>query len=267
MHVFGAPAAVGAVAAVASSAALSPDVGLSLGMLTAGVGTALAGYFITAGFDKGLNEQLIEEAQEAEVAQAGQEVQAVIWNADPQIRPVLERVVWYYDTIEAVFNDGHTDTVEAVLQGSRTDLKALRDRALAMAKLYVRLRTIIQQSDPRYLQSEIERMEKELQRTQPGATHDVLSAAKASTERTLAQWQAAVDKQRQITGVLTMIESNLQEFKLAMELKKADAAIGAETAGTPNVSELQSRLQAATEACDELVGGGTRGRRRARRTA
>ena len=267
MHVFGAPAAVGAMAAVASSAALNPEVGLSLGLLTASVGTALAGYFVTAGFDKGLNDQLIEEAEEAEMAEAGEEVQAVIWNADPQIRPLLERVVWYYDSIEAVFNDGHTDTVEAVLEGSRTDLKALRDRALSMSKLYVRLRHIIQSSDPRYLQSEIERMDKELRRTKPGATYDVLAAAKESTERTLAQWQTAVDKQKQITGVLTMIESNLQEFKLAMELKKADAAMGAETAGAPNVTELQSRLQAATDACDELVGARGRRRRRARRSA
>jgi hypothetical protein len=52
-----------------------------------------------------------------------------------------------------------------------------------------------------------------------------------------------------------------------MELRKADAAMGAETAG-PEISELQARLVAAGEACDELVGGAAHeGRGRARRRA
>jgi len=38
-----------------------------------------------------------------------------------------------------------------------------------------------------------------------------------------------------------------------MELRKADAALGAGSTA-PDVTELQSRLAAAGEACDELIG-------------
>jgi hypothetical protein len=66
--------------------------------------------------------------------------------------------------------------------------------------------------------------------------------------------------------VLTLIENSLQEFKLAMELRKADAALGSRATGR-DVSELQSRLIAAGQACDELVGRApstARGRQRRR---
>jgi hypothetical protein len=63
-----------------------------------------------------------------------------------------------------------------------------------------------------------------------------------------------------------LLENSLQEFKLGMELRKADATLGSAAAGR-DVSELQSRLIAAGQACDELVGRapatkGTRERRR-----
>jgi hypothetical protein len=50
-----------------------------------------------------------------------------------------------------------------------------------------------------------------------------------------------------------LIENNFQEFKLAMELRKADAALGGDISGA-DVSELQSRLMAAGDTCDEIVG-------------
>ncbi|MEJ7731953.1 MAG: hypothetical protein WKG00_22425 [Polyangiaceae bacterium] len=253
LHVFGAPGAVGAVAAVASAAALNADVGLALGALTAGVGSLLAGYWVTAGFDTKLVKQLQDEEQSKGAQLAAGEIQRVVYEAEPEIRPVLERILHYHATIEAAFADGIDDQVEAILQNSRPDLLALRDRAVAMVKLYRRLREIIQQSDGRWLEQEVRRMESQLQRAPEGAVRDALLAAKESTERTLAQWRAAVDKQMQVGSVLTVIETNLQEFKLAMELRKADAAMGSQTTGT-EVSELQARLSAAGEACDELVG-------------
>jgi len=130
----------------------------------------------------------------------------------------------------------------------------LRDRAVSMVKLHRRLREIIQQSDGRWLEQEVNRMQADLSRTPEGGVRTALEAAMESTERTLVQWRAAVDKQMQIRSVLTMIESNLQEFKLAMELRKADAAMGSQSSSAPEVSELQARLAAAGEACDELVG-------------
>src|SRR5262249_9631423 len=133
------------------------------------------------------------------------------------------------------------------------DLTALRDRAISMVKLHHRLGDIIRQSDGRWLDQEVRRMASDLQRTPEGGVRDALVAAKESTERTLAQWRAALDQQAQSLSVLTMIESNLQEFKLAMELRKADAAMGSQAAA-PEVSELQARLVAAGEACDQLVG-------------
>jgi hypothetical protein len=110
-------------------------------------------------------------------------------------------------------------------------------------------------------------MDHQLSRAPEGSGRDALLSARESTARTLAQWQTAVEKQGQVRSVLTMIDSNLQEFKLAMELRKADAAMGAHTAGA-DVSELQSRLTAAGEACDELMGRQPAGgRRRVRRSA
>jgi len=209
---------------------------------------------VTAGFDKKLVKQLQDEEVGKGVEAAAGELQRAVYEAEPELRPILERILGYHGSIEAEFADGIDDPVEAILQNSRQDLTALRDRAVSMVKLHRRLREIIQQSDGRWLEQEVRRMEADLSRTPEGPVRDALAAAKESTERTLTQWRAAVDKQMQIRSVLTMIESNLQEFKLAMELRKADAAMGSQSSAGPEVSELQARLAAAGEACDELVG-------------
>jgi len=254
MQVFGVPGALGAVTAVAAASALNTDVGLALGALTAGIGSVLAGYYVTAGFDKKLVKQLQDEEVGKGVEAAAGELQRAVYEAEPELRPILERILGYHGSIEGEFADGIDDPVEAILQNSRQDLTALRDRAVSMVKLHRRLREIIQQSDGRWLEQEVNRMQADLSRTPEGGVRTALEAAMESTERTLVQWRAAVDKQMQIRSVLTMIESNLQEFKLAMELRKADAAMGSQSSSAPEVSELQARLAAAGEACDELVG-------------
>ena len=266
MHVFGAPAAVGALAAVGTSAALNPDVGLGMGALVAAVGTILAGYYVTAGFDRKLVLNLQAEADEQQLAGKAHEVAHIVATADPSLQPILQRILFYHQSIEAAFVDGIDDSVEAILQNSRGDLAALRDRALAMVQLFQKLTQIIHQSDGRWLASEVDRMDRELAATPEGAVRDALAAARGSTQRALDQWQAAIDKQRQVKSVLTVIESNLQEFKLAMELRKADAVLSNQAAA-PDVSELQARLAAAGQACDELVGRDEPRRRTTRRRA
>jgi len=264
VQVFGAPAAAGAVAAVATAAALDPSVGLSMGLLTYLVGTTLYAWFVTAGYDRRLVEQLMEESKQRADQRDVADLEEAVREADPAVRPQLERILATYVGIDRVFTDEITDTVEDILQGSRDDLRELRDRAITMAKLYGRLRLLIEGSDGRWLESEVARVSREAERTEPGPVRDALLQAREATERTLEQWRSAVDKQRQIASVLTVIETNLQEFKLAMELRKADAALGAGSAA-PDVTELQSRLAAAGEACDELIGRArTGGRARAR---
>ena len=266
MHVFGAPAAMGALAAVGTSAALNPDVGLGMGALVAAVGTVLAGYYVTAGFDRKLVENLQAEESEREYASKQSQVAQIVATADPNLQPVLQRILFYHQSIEAAFVDGIDDSVEAILQNSRGDLSALRDRAFSMVQLFQKLTQIIHQSDGRWLASEVERMDRELASTPEGSVRDALEAARTSTQRALAQWQAAIDKQRQVKSVLTVIESNLQEFKLAMELRKADAVLSDKPAA-PDVSELQARLAAAGQACDELVGRDEQRQRTTRRRA
>ncbi len=253
MHVFGAPAALGALAAMGSSAALNPDVGLGLGALTTAVGVLLAGYYVTAGFDRGLVSLLTNEKQYKDRALEDSALRQAIDVVLPEVRPIIDRIVWEHGTIEGVFTDGIDDAVEAVLQNSRPDLRALRDRAISLAGMHRRLNDLIMQFDGRWLQQEVQRMTQELTRSPDGPVRDALVAAKESTERAFVQWQTAVEKQGQIRNVLTVIESNLHEFRLAMELRKADAAMGGAQASL-DVSELQSRLAAAGEACDELVG-------------
>ncbi|MBN1610919.1 MAG: hypothetical protein JW940_30085 [Polyangiaceae bacterium] len=266
LQVFGIPAAIGAATAVATASTLDPGVGLSMGMLTAAAGSLVYGYLVTAGFDQKLVRQLQEEASEQQRASDLRELQQTVQWADPKVRPQLERILYVYDAIEAVFLDDQTDSVESILQSSREDLRLLRDRAVTMAKLYQRLRQIVQSADGRWLDGEVQRLAHESANAPPGPVREALEEARRSTERTLTQWRAAFDKQRQICSVLTVIETNLQEFKLAMELRKADVAMGAQAA-MPDVTELQSRLAAAGEACDELIGRdrGQRGRTRARR--
>lgn len=253
LQVIGIPLAAGAVAAVGTAALLDPTVGLSLGVLTSAVGTVLYGWFVTAGFDQRLVRQLMTESQEREAERNLVELQAAVAEADGTLRPQLERILATYAAIEWVFTDDVTDTVEEILESSRGDLKQLRDRALAMTKLYGRLGALLASSDGGPLEREVARLSREAERTEPGPVRDALLQARAATERTLAQWRTAIDKQRQIASVLTVIETNLQEFKLAMELRKADAALGAGHAA-PDVTELQLRLAAAGEACDELIG-------------
>jgi hypothetical protein len=265
MHVFGAPSALGAATAVLTAGALTTDVGLALGALTAGIGSLLAGYYVTAGFDQNLVKMLQSEEQDKGKANEEGEIQRAVFEAEPELRPAFERILYYYTSIEAAFTDGIDDQVEAILQNSRGDLRALRDRAVSMVKLHRRLTDLIRQSDGRWLDAEVRRMAGELPRAPEGSVRDALVAAKESTERTLAQWRAAIDKQQQVRSVMTVIETNLQEFKLAMELRKADHAMGAAAAGT-EISELQARLSAAGQACDELVGRTSASPRRARRT-
>jgi hypothetical protein len=175
-----------------------------------------------------------------------------MWNADPEIRPIFERILTEHASIEAVFTDGIDDDVERILDGSRADLRALRDRAAKMVELYRRLGEVVQQSDGRRLYEEMNRLKEEVARMPAGGPRHAREQASQSAERAYAQWHAAYERRGQITSVLTVIEKNLEEFKLAMALRKADHAEGTE--GSTNVSELQERLAAAGQACDELVG-------------
>jgi hypothetical protein len=243
LHVFGAPAAVGAIAAMGTSSLLNPDVGLSLGALVAAVGSVIAGYYVTAGFDRKLVEQLQAEKVEAGAVADAQALDRIAWNAHPEIRPTLERILSVHASIEAVFTDGIDDDVERILDGSRADLRALRDRAAKMVELFRRLGEVIEQSDGQRLYDEVKRLTRETSRISEGAARRASEEALASAERTYSQWQAAVERQNQVRSVLTVIEKNLEEFKLAMALRKADAAEG--SAGATNVSELQARLSAA----------------------
>ncbi len=263
MHVFGVPAALGAATAVAASTALNANTGFALGALVAAMGTTLAGYFVTSGFDRKLVARLTQERAARDAVSDAQQVQAAVWNAPPDVRPLVERIVTTHGSIEAVFADGLDDPVERILEGSRRDLLALRDRAITMVELHRRLGEIIVQSDGRRLWEEANRLEAQLARVPEGAARQAQAEALASAKRTFQQWQAAVDKQNQVRAVLTVIEKNLEEFKLAMALRKADALDGDGSA--PNVSELQSRLVAAGEACDQLVGRAGGDERRARR--
>ncbi len=253
LQVFGAPSALGAVTAVGAAVALNPDTGLALGALTALTGVVLSGYYVVAGFDRRLIRELMAEETGRVVESEQAEVFQVLMQADPLLRAQLERVLQLHATIDAVFTDGIDDAVEAILQNSRGDLATLRQRAISMLKLHQRLASIVQQSNAEFLMHEARRMDHELAQTPAGPVRDALLAARESTERTLEQWRNAAEKQAQVRSVLTLIENNFQEFRLAMELRKADAAVGSATSGR-DVSELQSRLAAAGEACDELVG-------------
>ena len=210
------------------------------------------------------NKSKQEREQEREVSDEEEsKIQQAILDAEPQLRERLQRIVQHHTSIEAEF-EGEHDQVEALLASSRTDLTALRDRAVAIVGLHKRLNDIIRQSDGQGLYAEIKRMEAQLRSTPEGSVRDALKGALESTQRTHAQWRAAIDKQSQIEAVLTIIETNLQEFKLAMELRKADAAMSSSSAGL-EVNELQARLAAAGQACDELVGRQTSSTKRRRR--
>ncbi len=265
LHVFGAPAAVGALTAMGAASALNADTGLALGALVAGLGSVLVGYFVTAGFDRRLVDQLQAEKAEAGVAADAEHTRAKVASAHPEIRPMVERIVALHASIEAVFTDGIDDSVERILDGSRGDLRALRDRATRTVELYRRLGEVIHQTDGHRLFAELNRLHAEVSQLPPGPAQKARQEALSSSERAYAQWRAAVDRQHQVHSVLTVIEKNLEEFKLAMALRKADVIEGGPEA--TNVSELQARLVAAGQACDELVGrssGETRAGRRSR---
>jgi|GEM_PF-2337709 len=264
LHVFGAPSAVGAVAAVGSSVLLNPDTGLALGALTAGVGAVLAGYYVVAGFDRNLVTQLQSEESDKKAENDRAEVFQVLMSAPPVTRAQLERILALHAAIEAVFTDDTHDSVESLLQSSRADLNTLRTRAIAVVRLNQRLTQLIEQSNGDWLLQEARRMDAELSRTPEGGGRDALLAAREATVRALEQFKNARDKQAQVHSILTLIENNLHEFKLAMELRKVDAELGNHSGH--NVSELQSRLMAAGQACDELMGRSSEpGQRRARR--
>ncbi len=266
LHVFGIPSALGAAIAVGGSSALGSDLGIALGGFVAGLGVVLYGYYVTAGLDQNLVKQLQQEASKQVQDKSTRELVGILQSAAPEVRLGLEKILYHHRTIEAVFLDGIDDSVEAMMQSSRPDLADLRDRAIQLVKLHGRLERIIQASDGAWLEAELQRIQEEEKRTEPGTVRDALLEAKESTERTLLQWRAAKDKKKQIGSVLTVIEKNLQEFKLAMELRKADVAIGG-VASVSDVSELQARLRAAGEACDEIVGNkNSRRNRVSRRT-
>jgi hypothetical protein len=252
------------MAAVAGAATLNPDAGLALGALTAGTLALLSGYYVVAGLDRKLVEQLQEEDQGQERDRQAAELERVLAQADPSVRSTLQQCFALYDAIEAVFADGIEDDVEAILQNSRADLQALRARAIAMCKLHQRLDAIVQQSNAQTLYADVQRMDRELSHLPEGATRDALHAARESSVRALEQWNSAFEKRSQVQSVLTLIQNNLQEFKLAMELRKADVAMGTSTSGR-DISELQQRLVAAGDACDELVGRAPSARDRQRR--
>jgi hypothetical protein len=264
LHVVGVPTALGAVSAVGTASMLGSDPALALGALVAGVGSLIAGYYVTAGFDRGLVERLQAEKAEAGEREEALDIERTLLNAHPEIKPILGRIIATHASIDAVFADGIDDPVERILAGSRGDLRALRDRAAKMVELYRRLNDVIHQSDGPRLYEEMNRLRERLGRTPEGPGRRAQEEAFASAERTYGQWRAAVDRRDQVTSVLTVIDKNLEEFKLAMALRKADVIEGIDSEA--NVSELQARLSAAGEACDELVGRATAEPRRARRS-
>jgi hypothetical protein len=226
LHVVGVPSAVGAVTAAATASALNPEVGLALGALTAGTGVLIAGYYVVAGFDRGLEALLTQESHGRERMAEQNDLSMVLATADPLLRTQLERCLDLYATTEAVFRDNVNDSVEDLLKSSLGDLEALKRRAVAMVKLHQRLTVVVQSSNAENLAQDVRRMDREL----------------------------AQEKRSQVASVLTLIENSLREFKLGVELRKADATIGGSTA-EHDVSELSARLIAAGQACDELVGG------------
>lgn len=240
------------MAAVGTASALNPDTGLALGALVAGVGTVLGGYFVTAGFDRKLVAQLQAEKVEQSARTDAQALDQVVANAHPEIRSQLERILAVHASIEAVFTDGIDDSVERILQSSRPDLRALRDRAATMVELYRKLGEVLTQTNGHRLYDELQRLKRDVGRAPAGPERRAQEEALASTERAYGQWYTASQRQGQVKSVLTVIEKNLEEFKLAMALRKADALEG--ESGASNVSELQARLAAAGQACDELVG-------------
>jgi len=253
LHVLGVPSALGAATAVASSAMLNPDVGLALGVLAAGTGVLMAGYYVVAGFDRGLEALLAQESQGRDLMQEQNELSRVLATAEPALRTQLERCLDLYATTAAVFQDGVDDSVEELLKSSLGDLEALKRRAVSMVKLHQRLSVVVQSSNADALARDVRRMDQELAGLAAGSVRDALLAARQSSVRALEQWQGAWEKRAQVASVLTLIENSLREFKLGMELRKADAAMGG-SAAENDVSELSARLIAAGQACDELVG-------------
>jgi hypothetical protein len=254
LHVVGVPSAVGAVTAAATASALNPEVGLALGALAAGTGVLVAGYYVVAGFDRGLEALLTQESHGRERMAEQNELSLVLATADPLLRAQLERCLDLYATTEAVFRDNVSDSVEDLLKSSLGDLEALKRRAVAMVKLHQRLTVVVQSSNAENLAQDVRRMDRELAQLPESSVRDALLAARQSSVRALEQWQGALEKRSQVASVLTLIENSLREFKLGVELRKADATIGGSTA-EHDVSELSARLIAAGQACDELVGG------------
>ncbi len=263
LHVFGVPGAIGAATAVAAAGLLNPDTGLALGALVAGVGTLIGGYYVTAGFDRRLVERLQTEKVEEKERLDAAYLQELSFQAHPEIRPVLARIVATHASIEAGFAEGGGDSVDRLLQSSRDDVRALRDRAFKLVEVHKRLSDVIQQSNGRRLYDEMNRLSEALARMPAGPARQAQAEACESAERTYTQWRTAVDKQQQIASAFTVIEKNLEEFRLAMALRKADAVEG--DGAATNVSELQGRLTAAVEACDQLVGRTSASARRAGR--
>src|SRR5688572_5871695 len=165
-----------------AASTLNADTGLALGALVAGLGTVLAGYYVTAGFDRGLVKRLQEEKVQQGAVLDAQNLQQVVWNAAPEIRPVLERIVATHHAIEAVFTDGIGDSVERILDSSRDDLRALRDRAVKMGDLYRRLGEVIHQSDGRRLYDEMNRLKAQLGRIPEGPARKAQQEAFESAE-------------------------------------------------------------------------------------
>lgn len=263
LHVLGAPLAAGMVTSAVSADLLNAGAGLGLGGLVAGVGAVLAGYYVVSGFDRGLVDALQKERAEGQLETRRSAITSIVSSAPDELRPIAERVVANYDAIEQYFTDGISDQVEAVLQTSLGDLEALRDRAVSLVGLHNQLSGILRQVDVYALNSELQRTTSQLQASPPGQASEALLAAQESTQKAIAKYQAAQQKQQQVRNVMTVIDTSLQEFKLAMELRKADATLSSDS-GAPDVSELQLRLEAAGQACDELVGGTRRARQRAR---
>lgn len=263
MHVFGIPAAIGSAVAVGVASVLTPEAGLSLGVLSAGVGSLLVGYYVVAGFDHGVVRMLQDEERTAAKIDQIEGMQLALRSAPDAMRPALESIISQHLAIEAEFEDDESCPVEAILANSRADITALRDRAVSLIDLYNRIERLLAQSDADRLRQELERLQLELDQTQDPTTIEALESARASTQRALEQRGAAEDKRTQIRSLMTMIDSNIKEFKLTMELRKTDAALGKGTTA-PEVSELQARLVAAGQACDQLMGGGARSARRVR---
>jgi hypothetical protein len=239
LHVFGIPAVLGGVTAVALSGSMRSRA-VVLGVIIGAVGMLLAAWYVVSGADRKLVEMLQAEKRDA---RGKDELAGALAGASAELRALLERVRAKLDSVDAAVDKVTIQGSLAALDNLRDSLGSARHKAVAIASAIAKLQVAKAKTDATRLEAEITRLAGELAETD-GSLRDALGASKKSAETELARCRTKIELDKQLNAMLGTIEA---------DVGVVEKGLAGGTIASADAERLRERLAGTLSGCDGVL--------------